>query len=82
MDGNNQILLITFDVEKRNRKWGILDMFFLSKMKECIRDMTPLAIISERARSTEIPIQDVFPKANHELCCRHLLINMQEKIRK
>lgn len=36
MDGNNQILLITFDVEKRNRKWGILDMFFYPRWKNVL----------------------------------------------
>nr|KAJ0206074.1 hypothetical protein LSAT_V11C500295360 [Lactuca sativa] len=80
MDGNNQILPIAFGVGKTES--GESWIWFLSRLKECIGDMPSLAIISDRANSIEIVIQSVFPNAYHELCCRHLLMNMRTKIDK
>nr|KAJ0197643.1 hypothetical protein LSAT_V11C700345800 [Lactuca sativa] len=71
MDGNNQILPIAFVVGKTKSE----------ELKECIEDMTSLAIISDRVNSPEMVIQSVFLNAYHRLYCCYLLMNMRENIR-
>nr|KAJ0213752.1 hypothetical protein LSAT_V11C400191570 [Lactuca sativa] len=78
LDGTNQILPIAFGVgrTKHGESW----IWFLSRLKECIGGMPSLAFISYRPNSNEITIKSVFPSAYHRLRCRHLLMNLREKI--
>nr|KAJ0187338.1 hypothetical protein LSAT_V11C900482560 [Lactuca sativa] len=70
MDGNNQLLHIVFFVGKSGESW----IWFLSRLKKCIGD------ISSLANSIEMTIQVVFSNAYHRLCCRYLLMNMRANI--
>nr|KAJ0187820.1 hypothetical protein LSAT_V11C900498960 [Lactuca sativa] len=55
IDGNNQILPISFCVGKTESRESWI--WFLSRLKECIRDMPFLAIIADRSNSIEMAIQ-------------------------
>nr|KAJ0198266.1 hypothetical protein LSAT_V11C700350980 [Lactuca sativa] len=53
-------------------------IWFLSRLKECIGDITILAIISNKVNSIEIAILAVFPNAYHKLYCSYFLMNMSK----
>ncbi|XP_035834043.1 uncharacterized protein LOC118482602 [Helianthus annuus] len=74
MDGNNQILPISYGIGKSEdgESWT----WFLSKLKECIGEIPNMAIISDRANSIHLAVRNVFPHAYHGLCCRHLMMNL------
>nr|KAJ0206656.1 hypothetical protein LSAT_V11C500267340 [Lactuca sativa] len=78
MDCNHQIHPIAFGVGKTEN--GESWIWFLSRLKECIRDMPYIPVISDRANSIEIATQVVFLNTYHELYCRHLLMNMRVKM--
>nr|GFA77563.1 hypothetical protein [Tanacetum cinerariifolium] len=78
MAGNNQILPLAYGVGKSEtfRSWD----WFLRKIKECIiGKQDNLTIISDGAVSIATTINNVFPNAFHDRCCRHLLMNLREK---
>nr|GFA68659.1 hypothetical protein [Tanacetum cinerariifolium] len=78
MAGNNQILPLAYGVGKSEtfRSWD----WFLRKIKECIiGKQDNLTIISDGAVSIASTINNVFPNAFHDRCCRHLLMNSREK---
>nr|KAJ0219173.1 hypothetical protein LSAT_V11C300101930 [Lactuca sativa] len=71
-------LAVGMDVGKT--KSGESWIWFLSRLKDYIRDMLPLAIISGRVNSIKMAIQAVFLKAYYGICCLHLLMNMRVMI--
>ncbi|XP_021986468.1 uncharacterized protein LOC110882872 [Helianthus annuus] len=75
MDGNNQILPISYRIGKSEdgESWT----WFLSKLKECIGEIPEMAIISDRANSIHLAVRNVFPHVYHGLCCRHLMMNLR-----
>ncbi|XP_021991602.1 uncharacterized protein LOC110888379 [Helianthus annuus] len=75
MDGNNQILPISYGIGKSEdgESWT----WFLSKLKECIGEIPEMAIISDRANSIHLAVRNVFPHVYHGLCCRHLMMNLR-----
>nr|GEU59933.1 putative reverse transcriptase domain-containing protein [Tanacetum cinerariifolium] len=78
MDGNNQILQLSYGVGKSEtfRSWD----WFLTKLKKCIiGKQDHLTIISDGVVSIASAIKNVFPNAFHGRCCRHLLMNLREK---
>ncbi|XP_021995086.1 uncharacterized protein LOC110891922 [Helianthus annuus] len=74
MDGNNQILPIAYGIGKSEdgESWT----WFLSKLRECVGEIADMAIISDRANSIHVGVRNVFPRVYHELCCRHLMMNL------
>ncbi|KAK9065818.1 hypothetical protein SSX86_015219 [Deinandra increscens subsp. villosa] len=74
MDGNNQILPLAYGIGKTES--GESWTWFLSKLKECIGSQEPLSVVSDRAASISLGVQNVFPQAFHGICCRHLLMNL------
>ncbi|XP_021974580.1 uncharacterized protein LOC110869648 [Helianthus annuus] len=75
MDGNNQILPISYGIGKSED--GECWTWFLSKLKECIGEIPEMAIISDRANSIHLAVRNVFPHVYHGLCCRHLMMNLR-----
>jgi len=71
MDASNQIVPIAYDVGK----WT----WFLAMLKECIGEIEGLAVISDRDASINQAITSVFPRANHDLCYRHVLMNLHTR---
>ncbi|XP_076929352.1 uncharacterized protein LOC143593681 [Bidens hawaiensis] len=63
IDGNNKIFPIAYSVGKSEN--GESWTWFLTKLRECVGDHPNLAIISDRAKSIELAIKDVFPLVYH-----------------
>nr|KAJ0223686.1 hypothetical protein LSAT_V11C200079600 [Lactuca sativa] len=74
MDGNNQILLIGYGIfpKETTDSWT----WFLEKRHECIDDVEGLTMVTNRAPPSAVSIQNVFPNAQHGLCCFHLIGNI------
>ena len=73
MDGNNQIIPIATGVTQGET--GEAWTWFLARLKECIGEVPNLAIISDRHPGITLACKDVFPRAFHGYCCRHLMLN-------
>ena len=80
LDGNNQIYPIGFGVGKKedHDTW----CWFLMRIKECIPDLSELAIISDRHHAIYSAMAEVFPDVHHGCCCHHLLCNMRAKYKR
>ncbi|GJS25530.1 transposase, MuDR, MULE transposase domain protein [Tanacetum coccineum] len=73
MDGNNQIIHIATGVSQgeTGESWT----WFLSKLKDFIREVPNLAIISHRHYAIILACKTVFPNSFHGYYCRHLMMN-------
>ncbi|GKC83561.1 transposase, MuDR, MULE transposase domain protein [Tanacetum coccineum] len=73
MDGNNQIIPIATGVSQgeTGESWT----WFLRKLKDCIGEVSNLAIISDRHYAITLACNIVFPNAFHGYCCCHLMMN-------
>ncbi|GKD61655.1 transposase, MuDR, MULE transposase domain protein [Tanacetum coccineum] len=73
MDMNNQIIPIATGVSQSetNKSWT----WFLSKLKDCIREVPNLTIISDRHYAITHACKNMFPNYFHGYCCRHLMMN-------
>nr|KAJ0214558.1 hypothetical protein LSAT_V11C400194440 [Lactuca sativa] len=74
MDGYNQILPIGYGIcpKETTDSWA----WFLEKLHECIGDLEGLTLVTDKAASIAISIQNVFPNAQHGLCGFHLIGNI------
>nr|GFB20905.1 transposase, MuDR, MULE transposase domain protein [Tanacetum cinerariifolium] len=77
MDSNNQIIPIATGVAQSdtNESWT----WFLSKLKDCIREVSNLTIISDRHYAITHACKNEFPNSFHGYCCRHLMMNCNMK---
>nr|GEV79836.1 transposase, MuDR, MULE transposase domain protein [Tanacetum cinerariifolium] len=77
MDGNNQIVPISFGICKGET--GPWWSWWMSALKECIGDNSNLLFRSDRHAAIALAVQDEFLLAYHVVCCRHLMINLSLK---
>ncbi|GJR99775.1 transposase, MuDR, MULE transposase domain protein [Tanacetum coccineum] len=77
MDGNNQIVPIAFGICKGET--GPCWSWWMSVLKECIGDNLNLLFISDRHAAIALAVQNEFPLAYHDVCCRHLIMNLSLK---
>nr|GEX15447.1 transposase, MuDR, MULE transposase domain protein [Tanacetum cinerariifolium] len=77
MDGNNQIVLIAFGICKG--KTGPCWTWWMSVLKECIGNNHNLLFIYDRHPAIALAIQNEFPLAFHDVCCRHPMMNLSLK---
>nr|GEZ80206.1 transposase, MuDR, MULE transposase domain protein [Tanacetum cinerariifolium] len=54
----------------------------MTNLKECIGEVLNMAIKFDRHYAISIACRNVFPKAFHGFCCRHLLMNCDFKSKK
>ncbi|XP_062112465.1 uncharacterized protein LOC133823619 [Humulus lupulus] len=75
MDANNNIFPLAFGIgdSENDSSW----LWFFTKLKETYREREGMAIISDRHKSIENAIDDVYPKAFHGACIFHLLNNIK-----
>ncbi|GJV31185.1 transposase, MuDR, MULE transposase domain protein [Tanacetum coccineum] len=80
MDGNNQIVPITFGICKG--KTGPCWTWWMSVLRECIGDNLNLLFISDRHAAIALVVENEFPLAFHAVYCRHLMMNLSLKNQK
>ncbi|GJX76512.1 transposase, MuDR, MULE transposase domain protein [Tanacetum coccineum] len=80
MDGNNQIVPIAFGICKGET--GPCWSWWMSVLKECIGDHPNLLFISDRHAAIALAVEKEFPLAFHDVCCRHLMMNLGLKNKK
>nr|GEY64409.1 transposase, MuDR, MULE transposase domain protein [Tanacetum cinerariifolium] len=80
MDGNNQIVPIAFGICKGET--GPCWSWWMSVLKECIGDNPNLLFISYRYAAIALAVEKEFPLAFHDVCCRHLMMNLGLKNKK
>ncbi|XP_062099990.1 uncharacterized protein LOC133805857 [Humulus lupulus] len=75
MDANNNIFPLAFGIgdSENDSSW----LWFFTKLKETYGEREGMAIISDRHKSIENAIDDVYPKAFHGACIFHLLNNIK-----
>ncbi|KAL5575150.1 hypothetical protein UlMin_016849 [Ulmus minor] len=78
-DANQQIFPLAFGVgdSENDASWS----WFLGRVKSVFGVNPALVIVSDRHRSINNAVQEVFPQAFHGICMYHLLNNLKTKFR-
>ncbi|KAL5581504.1 hypothetical protein UlMin_013946 [Ulmus minor] len=78
-DANQQIFPLAFGVgdSENDASWS----WFLGRVKSVFGVNPALVIVSNRHRSINNAVQEVFPQAFHGICMYHLLNNLKTKFR-
>ncbi|KAL5568497.1 hypothetical protein UlMin_025072 [Ulmus minor] len=78
-DANQQIFPLAFGVgdSENDASWS----WFLHRVKSVFGSNPALVIVSDRHRSINNAVQEVFPQAFHRICMYHLLNNLKTKFR-
>ncbi|KAL5581673.1 hypothetical protein UlMin_014115 [Ulmus minor] len=78
-DANQQIFPLSFGVgdSENDASWS----WFLGRVKSVFGVNPALVIVSDRHRSINNAVQEVFPQAFHGICMYHLLNNLKTKFR-
>ncbi|KAL5538149.1 hypothetical protein UlMin_046275 [Ulmus minor] len=78
-DANQQIFPLAFGVgdSENDASWS----WFLHRVKSVFGSNPALVIVSDRHRSINNVVQEVFPQAFHGICMYHLLNNLKTKFR-
>ncbi|KAL5580372.1 hypothetical protein UlMin_012814 [Ulmus minor] len=78
-DANQQIFPLAFGVgdSENDASWT----WFLGRVKSVFGVNPALVIVSDRHRSINNAVQEVFPQAFHGICMYHLLNNLKAKFR-
>ncbi|KAL5564436.1 hypothetical protein UlMin_027600 [Ulmus minor] len=76
-DANQQIFPLAFGVgdSENDASWS----WFLHRVKSVFGSNPALVIVSDRHRSINNAVQEVFPQAFHGICMYHLLNNLKTK---
>ncbi|KAL5574090.1 hypothetical protein UlMin_023687 [Ulmus minor] len=78
-DANQQIFPLAFGIgdSENDASWS----WFLGRVKSVFGVNPALVIVSDRHRSINNAVQEVFPQAFHGICMYHLLNNLKTKFR-
>ncbi|KAL0001515.1 hypothetical protein SO802_015296 [Lithocarpus litseifolius] len=79
LDGNNGLFPIAIAIVEVECRDSLL--FFLHHLDAALVSMTdkPLCIMSDHQKGLTDAVAQVFPRASHRLCCRHIYSNFKVK---